>query len=231
MQSLEIGAAAILRHRHHEQSAVRSGTAVDDRSGRDPDLWRDLRTGARIARSLAGGKQAYLLEQCTAVGIVGVDAVVLGRNIDHVVQHAADGQLRHHQRRGINQTIGCQHVQQSETGAGDINRSQHGLGQVLTGAHAVVVIGQYVGRGGSTTGGASPATTAAAGATTAAAAAAASAAAAAASAAAATGAGWIAGRRHRDRARATGSDHGPKHGHHNQQAQHSEHTYSILRNV
>ena len=103
VQPLDVGAGGCLRHRDDVDDAVRAARAIDDRRRRDADLGRDLRAAPRVAGGLAGAEQRHVPERGARDGVEGVDAIVLGRDVDHIAHavagHGDRGQVRAAGRR------------------------------------------------------------------------------------------------------------------------------------
>src|ERR1700730_19206412 len=89
MQPLEIIAGTIFRHGYYVDGTVWPRSAINDRCSRDPNLRSDLIASASITGGFAGGQQRNLPQLGAAVGVKGVQAIMLGRHIQHIMGSAA----------------------------------------------------------------------------------------------------------------------------------------------
>jgi len=78
------------------------------------------------------------------IGVVGVDAVVLGRDDQHVVDNAVHAERREIQRLGIDQPVRRQNEQLPESLVVHICESQLGFCGVESGTRIIVVVGKHV---------------------------------------------------------------------------------------
>src|SRR6516164_5323082 len=74
----------VLRHGHQIDRSIRSTAPVNHRSGGHTDDWSNLIAAAVIGGRFPRRKHANLLVERAVVGIEGVNAVVLGRDIKDV---------------------------------------------------------------------------------------------------------------------------------------------------
>jgi hypothetical protein len=78
-----------------------------------------------------------------AVGIERINAIMLGRNVNHIVRAEAwDGNIRNIQRLRIHVSVDGLAKDFAEFGLVDVGRSQHGFVRVLTRSVVVVVLRQ-----------------------------------------------------------------------------------------
>ena len=77
-------------------------------------------------------------------GIEGVHGVVLSRHEHHVVSGAGDLQRPEIQGLRVNLAVGAEERTLAEAGGVDVAEGEHGLGEILTGAADVVLVGHDV---------------------------------------------------------------------------------------
>ena len=149
VQPLVIVGGAVLGHRHEVKRAVRPGTAVDHRRGRDADLRADLAAAVhRLGRALAAVQQRDVPQRRAAVGIEGVHRVIFGGDEHDVVRGALDAQPREVQGLCVHLAVGREEAQQPEAARVHVGCRQDGLGEVLPGTRHIVLVGRDVGAAG-----------------------------------------------------------------------------------
>ena len=153
VQSLDVVGRSAGRLLRLRDDVDRVRALVDHRRARDPDLGRDVAalTGVvgRNRRDAVGRVDEAVLPErrrASAVGVVRVDAVVLGRDVHDVVRPLPrDGDVLHVERRGVGDAVEREREELPEARRVDVRRREHGLVQVLPGAHVVVVVREHPG--------------------------------------------------------------------------------------
>src|SRR5262249_38663904 len=109
MQALVVGGGAryyLLAHGYEVHGVV---GRVDDRGGGDADLGCYLAATAVVGGDFARPEHAALPEQPARVGVVGIDGVVLGGDVDDVVGAlVGEEHFRLVQRGSIHLAVGSQ---------------------------------------------------------------------------------------------------------------------------
>lgn len=137
------------------------GDQVDRRLGgrfaHDHRRARDAGLGDHVAATHVGRllrrPEVALPQQRIVLRVVRIDAVVAGRDDQHVVEGRGvaaarrEREARHEQRLRQHVAIDVQRRQQAEVARCDVGRRQHGLGLVPAGAQRVVVEGRHVDAG------------------------------------------------------------------------------------
>jgi hypothetical protein len=121
------------------------GRGVDDRRSRDTHFGGYVAAaeiGTAVDRAAARRNQTHLPVNCARIGVDGVDAVVLGGDVQHIVRTAAQGHVGDVQRLGINGTVHGDGEEFAERGAVHVGGRENGLRGVFTRARVVVVIGR-----------------------------------------------------------------------------------------
>ncbi len=116
MDALVVGAGGIFAHGYGEDGAIRAEHAVDYGCGGDTDCGSYLSAAVVIAGCFAGGDDGGLPELGSAVGVKGVDAAVLGGNIEDIVNLAGDGEIGQEEWFGIDMAIDGQEADLPELG-------------------------------------------------------------------------------------------------------------------
>src|SRR5579862_462753 len=80
------------------------------------------------------------------LGVEGVNAVVFGRDHDDVVRHAANGDVRHIKRLGVDLAVNGKRIDLAERRRVHVLRRERGLEQILPATGIVVVLGQHAGK-------------------------------------------------------------------------------------
>src|SRR5581483_11623197 len=116
--------------------------AVDDRASGNADV--AINIGATKVIGNRSPKIGVPVSHVGGIGVEGVNAVMHRRDIDHVVDAAADIDIGCHQRLAVNLVI--HHVLEEHAKLVDIYVAgrKGGLVQVGAGARVVIVLGQNV---------------------------------------------------------------------------------------
>ena len=154
VEALEVGGGAPDHLLAHRDEIDRAGGRVDHRGVGDPDHRRDLVGAPVVGRDLPGGQDgrrgargSVVPEDRAGVGVEGVEAVVLGRDIQDVVDAlAGDRHAGHVERLGVDLAVDAVDAEQAERARLDVRRRQDRLARVQAVARGVVVIGQDIGR-------------------------------------------------------------------------------------
>jgi len=144
VQTLMVIRGGVQRHGDQVNGAVRTGAAVDDRRGSYADLGHDLIAAERTAGVLAGFQQGYLPKRGAAIGVKGIDRIVLGGHEYHVVRDARDAELRQVQWLGIDLAIHGHVAQQTKARGIDVRGGQYRFRGVRTAAVEVVLVSRHV---------------------------------------------------------------------------------------
>jgi hypothetical protein len=95
VNALEIFGGGVLARGYDIDGAVRTASAVDDRSGSDADLRTDLAATVVVRRRLARSQYRHLPQQSPGVCIEGLHAVILSHGINDIMRSLArDGDRR-----------------------------------------------------------------------------------------------------------------------------------------
>src|SRR4051812_27447900 len=113
MDPLVVAARAIPCHCNYIDRPMGSGVAIDYRRGCNAHLRTDLTAGTIVARGFAGSVRGDLPELRAGISIVGVNGVVLCRNVHYVVRASSDVDSRKVQRLGKNRSVARQGPQKT----------------------------------------------------------------------------------------------------------------------
>ena len=111
MKPLMVVAGAVLGHGHDEQGP---GRPIDDGVAVIPISGVTWPASAVVARRLAARHQGRFPQRGRAVRVDRVDAVVLRRDVHHVVRRSADGEAAQHQGLSVNLAVDRDQVLQAE---------------------------------------------------------------------------------------------------------------------
>ena len=136
----------ILAHAYGEERAIHASLAIDDGGGGNSNLRRDLTASVIVACGFARAENRGRPELCAAVGIKGIDTVMLGGDVEDVVELGADDGVGEEEWLGVNFTVYIVEADLAELSGVDVALGEDRFFCVQAIAGYVVVESGYVGR-------------------------------------------------------------------------------------